>query len=188
MGMVIDFIQAYEARRGKKFCPLPPPGVFYCWTCRSVSRYCLVDDIQTCALCHFPKVQLTQSPPMPRLSGAKDPMAPLWLPLEEEPCDREIVAWVCWSILLERGLHYCPTHSPTPDACGLCASEFYVLFKADRPEDRALIDYVLKLLIEKKWVVRFGRGVAGDPFRYYVWQTAYCQVAQRGSEASNEAH
>lgn len=187
MGTVINFVQAYEVRRAKQFCPLPPPAVFYCWTCKRVSRYCIVDGSQTCVLCHLPRVQLTQSPPMPRVSGAKNPTAPFWLPLEEKPCDREIVAWVCWSLLLESGLHYCPTHYPTPDKRGLCASELHVLFKAERPEDKALISYALQLLIEKNWVVRFGRGVAGDPFRYYVRQTVCCRKERTGSEASNEA-
>jgi hypothetical protein len=114
---------------------------------------------------------------MPRLSGAKDPTAPLWLPLEEKPCDREIVAWLCWSILLEHGVRYCPAHSLTPDKRGPCASELHVLFKADRPEDKALIDRALQLLIEKKWVAHCGRGVASDPLRYYVWQTACCRSA-----------
>ncbi|HEV8713228.1 MAG TPA: hypothetical protein VGX03_10410 [Candidatus Binatia bacterium] len=175
MGIVIDFGKAYEARRDKKFCPLPPPVMFYCWACKSAARYYLVDGIQTCALCHFPKVRLTENPPMPRLSGAKDPTAPLWLPGEEKPCDREIVAWICWEILLECGLFYCPVHHPAPERNGLSASDFHKLFNADHAEDQQIIAYALKSLLEQQWAYRLARGVAGNPYRYYVRRGSCCR-------------
>src|SRR5215510_8164586 len=185
MGTVIDFVKAYEAQRGNKLCPLPPPATFYCWTCESEARYYMAGGIQTCALCHFPEVRLTENPPMLRLSGAKDPTAPLWLPLREKPCDREIVAWLCREIILQWDLCYSPAHHPAPEPNGPSTSDFHRLFHADRPEDRELIGCALQSLLEEKWAYCLGRGVAGDPSRYYLRRESCGEESGRGGRVAS---
>jgi len=177
MGTVINFVKAYEARRARTLCSPPPPAVFYCWTCRRVSRYYLRGGTQTCALCQVPGVRLWENPPMPGLSGAQDPAAPFWLPREIQPCDREIVAGVCEGILRAWGCGYCPVHHPVPERSGLSVTDFYRLLGAARPEDKGLAGDALQLLLERRRAYRRGRGVAGNPYRYYV-----CRQSCRGKE------
>jgi len=118
---------------------------------------------------------------MPGLSGAQDPAAPFWLPREIQPCDREIVAWICEGILRAWGCGYTPVHHPVPERSGLSVTDFYRLLGAARPEDKGLAGDALQLLLERRRVYRRGRGVAGNPYRYYVCRQS-CEERQGGGQ------